>query len=166
MRIVGWRVGRVRQRDGGRRGGGTRRGLRGERGNAIVEFCYLGILFLVPLVYIMLAVFDVQRAMYGVSAATRDAGRAYVLSANVAQAETRARQAASVAMNDQGLTQGYSFNATCQGGCLQSGSSVEITVTYVVRFPFIPDAIGGPLVSFPVSSVHRTPYGDYRQSRG
>jgi Flp pilus assembly protein TadG len=141
------------------------RGLVGERGNAIVEFCYLGILFLVPLVYIMLAVFDVQRAMYGVSAAARDAGRAYVLSANVSQAEARARRAAQIAMNDQGL-QGYQFQSVCKGGCLQSGSSVEITVTYVVRFPFVPDAIGGPLASFPVSFVQRTPYGEFQQSRG
>jgi hypothetical protein len=142
-----------------------RAGLEGERGNAIVEFCYLGILFLVPLVYIMLAVFDLQRAMYGVSAASRDAGRAYVLSANVAQAEARAQRAARIAMQDQGLAQGYTFRSRCEGGCLQSGSSVEITVRYVVRFPFVPDAIGGPIASVPVSSVHRTPYGDYRQSR-
>ncbi|MEQ7127812.1 hypothetical protein ABN034_25280 [Actinopolymorpha sp. B11F2] len=160
MRVGRWWARQVRAHVGG-----AGRGTRGERGNAIVEFCYLGILFLVPLVYIMLAVFDVQRAMYGVSAATRDAGRAYVLSANVGQAEARAREAARIAMADQGLGQGYTFQSACQGGCLQSGSSVEITVRYVVRFPFIPDAIGGPLVSFPVTSVHRTPYGDYRQSR-
>lgn len=159
MRVGRWWARQVRARVGG-----AGRGTRGERGNAIVEFCYLGILFLVPLVYIMLAVFDVQRAMYGVSAATRDAGRAYVLSANVAQAEGRARRAAEIAMNDQGL-QGYSFGSRCEGGCLQSGSSVVITVRYVVRFPFIPDAIGGPIASVPVSSIHRTPYGDYRQSR-
>ncbi len=142
------------------------RRLGGEQGNAIVEFCYMGILFLIPLVYIMLAVFDVQRAMYGVSAAARDAGRAFVLAPTVGQAEARARQAATLAMGDQGLDVGPGFSYHCVGGCLQAGSAVVVTVRYTVPLPFVPDAIGGPLASIPVSFTQRTPYGDYRQSRG
>ena len=38
-----------------------------ERGSAIVEFHFLGLLLLVPLVYVLLAVLDVQRASYGVT---------------------------------------------------------------------------------------------------
>ncbi|GAA4988129.1 hypothetical protein [Actinopolymorpha pittospori] len=138
----------------------------GEEGNAIVEFCTMGILFLIPLVYIMLAVFDVQRAAYGVSAAARDAGRAFVLAPSVGDAEVRAREAATIALADQGLElQG--FTVACEnGGCLQAGSSVVVTVAYTVPLPFVPDAIGGPLASVPVSSTHRTPYGDYRESKG
>src|SRR5690606_21138862 len=49
-----------------------------ERGSAIVEFHFLGILLLVPLVYIMLAVLDVQRTTYAVTQAAREAGRIYV----------------------------------------------------------------------------------------
>jgi len=146
---------------------GVRDCLREERGNAIVEFCFLGILFLVPLVYVMLAVFDVQRAAYGVSAAARDAGRAFVLAGNVSEAHARARQAAELAMADQGLELGDGISIRClDGGCLQAGSSVEVTVRYTVPLPFVPDALGGPLASIPVSSTHRTPYGEYRQSRG
>ena len=37
-------------------------GRRDERGSAVVEFSWLAILLMVPLVYVMLAVFDVQRA--------------------------------------------------------------------------------------------------------
>ncbi|WP_020577287.1 hypothetical protein [Actinopolymorpha alba] len=150
----------------GVRGFGVTRRLTGERGNAIVEFCYLGILFLIPLVYVMLAVFDVQRAAYGVSAAAREAGRAFVLAPSVGEAEARARQAAQYAMSDQGLDLGNGFSYRCDGGCLQAGSSVVVTVSFTVPLPFVPDAIGGPLASIPVSSTHRTPYGDYRESRG
>ncbi len=137
-----------------------------ERGNAIVEFCYMGILFLVPLIYIMLAVFDVQRAAYGASAAARDAGRAFVLAENLGQAQARAREAARIAMADQGLPLGNGFSYRCEGGCLQAGSSVVVTVTYSVSFPFLPDVLDNMrAATIPVTSVHRTPYGDYRESR-
>lgn len=142
------------------------RGASGERGNAVVEFCYLAILFLIPLVYIMLAVFDVQAAAYGVSAATREAGRAFTLANSVGEAETRARQAADYALRDQGLSIGeVDFSFTCPGGCLQPDSTVVVTITRTVPLPFIPDAIGGPLASIPVTSTHTTPFGRYRAGR-
>ena len=49
---------------------------RGEAGSALVEVTWLSILLLVPLVYVVLAVFEVQRAAFAVDAATRAAGRA------------------------------------------------------------------------------------------
>ena len=42
---------------------------RDESGSALVEVVWLGILLMVPLVYVMLSVFDVQRGAFGVSAA-------------------------------------------------------------------------------------------------
>jgi Flp pilus assembly protein TadG len=51
----------------------TRR--RSERGSALVEVTWLPILLLVPLLYVVLAVFEVQRAAFAVNAATRAAGR-------------------------------------------------------------------------------------------
>ena len=51
-----------------------------EAGSALIELSWLAILLLVPLVYVITSVFDVQRAAYGVTAATRAAGQAYVLS--------------------------------------------------------------------------------------
>ena len=52
---------------------------RGERGTALVELTWLGILLLVPMIWIVLSVFEVQRGAFGVSAAARSAGRAYAL---------------------------------------------------------------------------------------
>jgi hypothetical protein len=143
---------------------------RREAGNALVEFCYLGILFLVPLVYIMLAVFDVQRAAYAVSAAAREAGRAYVLAPSNAIGATRARQAAEFALRDQdiGINEVY-YDLRCEptpASCGQSGSTVVVTVRYVVSFPFLPDVLDDMrAATIPVTSVHRTPYGDFRESR-
>jgi Flp pilus assembly protein TadG len=59
----------------------TGRDLAGEdSGNAIVEFVYLAVLLMVPLVYLLLTIFRVQGAAYALSSATREAGRVYVLS--------------------------------------------------------------------------------------
>ena len=69
-------------------------------------------------------------------------------------------------MADQGLPLGNGFSYRCEGGCLQAGSSVVVTVTYSVSFPFLPDVLDNMrAATIPVTSVHRTPYGDYRESR-
>ena len=69
----------------------------------MVEFTWLVLLLLVPLVYLLLAVFDVQRASYGAAAASRSAGRAFVLAPDQQTAYARAEDAARVALADQGV---------------------------------------------------------------
>lgn len=140
----------------------------GERGNAIVEFCFLSILFLVPLVYIMLGVFNVQRAMYATSAAARDASRAYTLAANTGQAEAAARQAFQLAFEDQQLDGVGTLNMSCEpsnADCLQPGSVAVANVEAQVPLPFT-GMLGGYAPSIRVATVHRTPYGEYRQGTG
>ena len=46
-----------------------RRAREAEDGTALVEVTWLALLLLVPLVYLLVAAFDVQRASFGVSAA-------------------------------------------------------------------------------------------------
>ena len=142
---------------------------RDDGGTALVEMTWLGLLLLVPLVYLLLAVFDVQRASYGVSAATRGAGRAYVLAPDVGTAQARAVQAAAVALRDQGLELGAGALAvSCvpsAGSCLQPGSSVRVSLTVQVPLPLVPDALGGAAPSIRVSSTHLAPYGSYREGR-
>jgi Flp pilus assembly protein TadG len=72
-----------------------------EDGNAIVEFHFLGLLLLVPLVYLMLAILDVQRASYGVTQAAREAARVYSVTGDQGQAEFAAR----VALDDQRISE-------------------------------------------------------------
>jgi Flp pilus assembly protein TadG len=79
-----------------------RRGLRPDDGNAVVEFVFLGVLLLVPLMYLVLAVSTVQRNLYAVTQAAREAGRAYA-TGTAANATDRARYAALLALQDQGL---------------------------------------------------------------
>jgi len=76
---------------------------RHEEGTALVEFVWLGMLLLVPLVYLILYAFQVQRGVFAVTEATRAAGRAYVTAGPNEDACTRAYVAADLAMRDHGM---------------------------------------------------------------
>jgi hypothetical protein len=140
-----------------------------EEGTALIEFSWLAILLLVPLVYLILAVFDVQRSAYGVTAATRAAGRAYVLSPDLATAQARAYEAAAVALRDQGLDLAPGdLVITCQpapDSCLQPGSSVLVELALHVDLPLMPSALGDNTPSIRVEATHLAPYGTYREAR-
>jgi len=139
---------------------------RDEAGNAVVEFIWLGLLLLVPLVYVLIAVFDVQRGAFGVSAAARAAGRAYTLADDIAAAERRAQEAARVALADQGIDGPFSLEIDCAPRpCLSPGSVTTVRVSAQVTLPLAPDALGGGRPSFRVESVHRVPLGRYVEAR-
>ena len=142
---------------------------RDEHGSALVEVTWLSILLLVPLVYVVVAVFDVQRSAFAVSAATRAAGRAYTLAPDQAEASLRARAAAEVALEDQGLhLSAGAMSLGCEPDprdCLSPGSAVHVRVVYQVRLPLVPDALGGGAPSIRVEGEHTVPYGSFREDR-
>jgi Flp pilus assembly protein TadG len=111
-----------------------------EAGNAIVEFVYLAVLLMVPLVYVLLTVFRVQSAAFAVSSAAREAGRVYVTSDSVDEAGPRATAAAGIVMADSGLSlSAGDLRITCSATrCLQPGSRVQVAVTYRVTLPLVP----------------------------
>jgi hypothetical protein len=127
-----------------------------ERGSAIVEFHFLGLLMLVPLVYILLAVLDVQRASYGVTQAAREAGRIYVATGD----EAAARLAAQVALADQRLDAG---GAEIVIPCYRPGAEVSVTVGSTVRLPFIPEVLAGAVhAQIPVDATHASVIDRFR----
>ncbi|HET6698215.1 MAG TPA: hypothetical protein VFG88_03940 [Nocardioidaceae bacterium] len=136
----------------------------------MIEVTWLALLLMVPLLYIVLSVFEVQRAAFAVSAATRSAGRAYVLAPDKASAEARARAAASVALADQDLQlEAATLQISCEpdpAHCLSPGSVVDVALRYPVPLPLVPDALGGNTPSIRVEAKHRVPYGTFREARG
>jgi Flp pilus assembly protein TadG len=132
-----------------------------ERGGAIVEFHLLGILLLVPLVYVLLAVLEVQAAAFGVTQAAREAGRLFVATGDAGSA----RAAARVALEDQGVQAGAAGVAfRCSGDpCYSPGSEVTVTVSTVVRLPLLPDVLADAVnARVPVSATHGTVVDRYR----
>jgi Flp pilus assembly protein TadG len=140
---------------------------RGADGTATVEFVWLTILLLVPFVYILIAVFDTQRAAFGVSTASRAAARAFIQAPDVGTGEQRARIAARIALDDQALPDA-AVQITClpsPADCLTPGSSVRVLIRTTQPLPLTPSALGSQLGGITVDSTHTEPYGSYRSKR-
>lgn len=75
-----------------------------ELASAIIEFVFVAVLVLVPLVYLIVAVAVVQRSRLATTSAAREVGRAIATSATAGQAEVRAQAALRVALRGEGLT--------------------------------------------------------------
>lgn len=127
-----------------------------EGGAAIVEFIFLGLLLLIPLVYIIVAASTVQRAAYGVTAATREAGRAFVTAGEGADPYAQAEAAAALAMRDQGLVlPAAGLRISCAEDCGTPGGRVDVTLDYPVALPLAPRALlSRPLASIVVHGRH------------
>lgn len=142
---------------------------RDEGGTAIVELVWLGVLLLVPLLYIVLAVFETQRTAYAASAAARSASRAFVTSPDQATGQHRAEAAARLAFRDQGVDLGeFGLKISCRptpGQCLTPGSVVVAQVTSSVDLPLLPEALGSNTPRIGVDATHQSPYGEFREAR-
>lgn len=141
---------------------------RTEDGSALVEVTWLSLLLMVPLVYILLSVFDVQRGAFGVAAASRAAGRAYSLAETDEAGRRQARAAATMALRDQGVDGEIEVDISCTPRpthCLSPGSMITVVVRTQVVLPLAPPALGSPAPSFRVESVHRVPFGRYVEER-
>jgi Flp pilus assembly protein TadG len=142
---------------------------RNDRGTALVEFSWLAVLLMVPLLYIVLAVFEVQRSAFGVSTAARAAGRAFTQAPTEAVAAGQAEVAAAIALRDQDLDLGRrSLEISCTpqpGNCLAPGSVVTVRVGYPVPLPLLPSSLGGHRPSIRVEAAHSVPYGTFREDR-
>ena len=145
-----------------------RRSRRDESGTAIIEFVWLAIILLVPLLYVVLAAFDAQRAAYAASATARSAGRAFVTAPDQASGYARAREAVRLAYADQRLDSAPSVTISCRPAphdCLTPGSVVRAEVHSAVAFPLVPVVFGSQTPAIQIDADHEAPYGTFREAR-
>jgi Flp pilus assembly protein TadG len=136
-----------------------------QSGNAIVEFVYLAVLLMVPLVYVLITVFRVQAASYAVSSAAREAGRVYATSSSIDDADGRAFAAARMVMADSQLSlDDDQLRITCSTHpCLKPGSQVNVVMTYNVALPLVPRFFSDrALATIHVTSSHLEVVDRYR----
>ena len=135
---------------------------RREAGSASVEFVWMSLLLLVPFVYALICVFDVQRAAYAVSVASRSAARAYLLAPSTEVASDRAQLAARVALDDQNVDARVQLRCLPSDACRQPGSRVRVVVRTTVALPLTPSALGDRLGGIVVDSSHVESFGAFR----
>ena len=152
----------------------TGAGSRSERGAAVVELLVVALTLLVPLVYVMVVMADVQRALLVTSGAAREAGRVYVTGPDRVAAERRAEAASREVLGAYGIRAGdpgaslrvragcpVGGGSGCAGG-FGPGAEVEVVVTYrvpVARLPFI-GAVAGPGIT--IGATHHTRVDRFR----
>lgn len=141
---------------------------RSDDGSALVEFSWLAIILMIPLIWVVLAAFEMQQGAFGVSGAARAAGRAYSLAPDDATGRARARAAVRQTLADQGL-EGEPFDLviTCErpgvdGTCHSSGAVATVRVESRVELPMMPSILGGQAPGLSLDGSHTVPYGTYR----
>lgn len=125
----------------------------GEDGSAIIEFVFVAVLVLVPLIYFVVAAAAIQHNQLAVSQAARDAGRAYATSDSVAQADARARAALRISLRAQHvhtpLTLKYvPAGADCRSAravtpALTPGTEFTVCVISTITVPGVPSVLAG-----------------------
>jgi len=147
---------------------------RGQDGAATIEFLIGFVVLVVPLVYAIVIMADVQRAMLATSTAAREVSRLYVTADTRADAEQRAR----IAFRD--TLANYRYSPTDPRAHLQLDSrcpasappacadgfgpaaEIRVVVTYrvpIARIPFLGVAAGPSLT---VGATHHTRVDRYR----
>lgn len=112
---------------------------RRDEGSAIVEFVWLAVLLMIPLVYVVLAALSVQRAAFATTAAAREAARAYANAGSDELGEQRAEQAVALVMHDQGVRWTPSARVVQCGACdYAAGSTFTVDLSTHVALPFVP----------------------------
>ncbi|WP_017936078.1 hypothetical protein [Nocardioides sp. Iso805N] len=155
-----WRLGQRWERGKGERG-------KGERGSGLIELTWLGILLLVPLVWILLSIFAVQRGAFAVSGAARAAGRAYVLAPSDDIGVQRARVAAEQVLADQGIEDApLDITVSCTPypqACHSGTSVVTVRIASSIRIPLLPLVLGGGSPRFALDATQVVPVGQYQE---
>ena len=110
-------------------------------GSAVIEFVTVGVLLMLPLVYLVLCLGRVQAAGFAVDGAAREAARAFVTAADESDGERRAAVAVRLGLLDQGfdVEPGRALSLHCPSRpCLQPRQRVTATVRVEVVLPGVP----------------------------
>lgn len=119
------------------------RRIAGEQGSASLEFLTVGMLLLVPLVYLVLAVSAVQAGALGVEGAARQAARVAVMSSGPRATDAAVERAVRVTLADYGINAAAaSVSVRCdRADCAEPGARVSVTVAARVELPLVPDVL-------------------------
>lgn len=124
----------------------TRTRCEDETGNALVEFVAVGVLLLVPCVYLILFLGQVQAATFAADSVAREAARVLATEPDESDARARAHAAADLILSDHGLeaAAAESISITCsESPCRTPDGTVDVRVDLHVRAPLIGGGIAG-----------------------
>lgn len=128
-----------------------------ERGSAALEFIIVGLILLVPLVYLVVALGLIQGQSLGAEAGARHIARAVSTAADAADAGDRADLVLESVVREYGLDRDQvSLSLTCRpagGECPRAGATLVVTLRTTVALPLVPPVLGlDRLASIPLEA--------------
>ena len=133
-----------------------------ERGSAPLEFIVVGLLLLVPLVYLIASLGVIQSNALGVESGARHLARAIAMAPDAASADVRAAAILRTTADEYGIDPGsIAVDFACipaGGACPRAGATMIVSVAARARLPLIPPVLGlDRISSVPVSAtaVHK-----------
>lgn len=119
--------------------------MRTEDGYAVLEAFLLGVILLLPLIWLLTVSGDVQRSALASASAVREAGLAVSRASAPAEARQHADSAVRRALSEQGLKGRAATVSLSWDGERGRGDLIEVRVEMpvrVLRVPFLRQAVG------------------------
>ena len=115
-----------------------------ERGSAVLEFILVGLVLLVPLIYLIVALGLIQEQSLGAEAAARHVARAVSTAADADDARERAEAVLAAVSEEYGLDDvELGLECTPSGAtCPRAGATLQVTVRTTVTLPLVPPVLG------------------------
>ena len=113
-----------------------------DSGSASLEFATLGLMLMVPLVYLVLTLGQIQAAAFATEGAARLAAREWVRTSDSGTPDDQAAHNIALALADFGVHMDEShWERECSADCRAPGSLVTIRVTTNVHLPLVPPVL-------------------------
>ena len=114
-----------------------------DSGSAALEFILVGLLLLVPLVYLIVALGLIQGQSLGAEAAARHIARAVSTATDVDDARARADAVLTAVSEEYGLDDvDVSIDCTPSGAaCPRAGATLQVSVRTLVTLPLVPPVL-------------------------
>lgn len=118
----------------------------GDRGSAALEFILVGLILLVPLVYVITALGLIQGQALGAEAGARHIARAVATAEDGPDAQRRADRILGAVVREYGLAAGeVDLRLHCRPAgptCPAAGATVTVTLSSRVALPLVPPVLG------------------------
>ncbi|HYJ49797.1 MAG TPA: TadE family protein [Microbacterium sp.] len=128
-----------------------------QRGSAALEFILLGMLLLVPLVYLIVSLGLIQGQSLGTEAGARHIARALSTAEDVDAARHSAERILRSVVDEYALdSDSVGVQLECHptgGACPEAGATLVVTIRTTVALPLVPPVLGlDRLASIPVEA--------------
>lgn len=117
-----------------------------DEGSAALEFITVGVILLVPLVYLVIALGAIQEQTLGAEAAARHTARAIAIAPDATSAAENGEAVLAGIIEEYGLDpEAIDVSLSCSPAgvdCPSAGATLIVTVAARVRLPLVPPVFG------------------------